>query len=1202
MSDVPDVPQGATPARRTAGRRTTTRTAGPSLTEGGGRPVDDQPRDVDQGRPGDTDTKVTDTPAVAPMRAFANARSKIRGFVLDELGQPIQGLTVALWGRHDQGVEQPLAVLTSDAAGYLSFAIPDTQPQLGYQLHLGTDQILDLNQVQPDSADLAFVKKLNQKPLQVATPLPSMQLPDLLDLHLSPRSFGNLPSTEIAGACSGSLSTSAAEREFNFTRVTLGPDQGPHLKVQPAERLTLVGQTPTIANNKRLPKGKVIALRQAWWYVGNSTGDIVYSVPLAPGETVQLATVEWRRSDALRREDQIGSREYLNHILTNDRTIEETVTAAVTESQQGFSLMGGASHASNGGGAVDLSSIIGFPLKLAGGTGDTAALGGAVAMTGGSRDVEVDAVQTLSNTVAQAATAIRSLNSTVVVQADQAEAGAAQTRIVTNHNRCHTMTVQYYEVLRTFRVETKLQHVDEVVFLPFATTIFSRLVILQFRTALERALLDRRLLAGFDAAARLTYAPDLYAKPPEPATTPASKYFTGRFTATVDAKVPFVSDKLIEAGSSVHVVASGNIKGKPDIGSGVTADGDVDAADWGYPAPGERRLSLVCRIGNAWHGAGTNKTFTASDEGLLTLQPNDYQLGDNSGSWDVTVNVTAPAKPDAPPPTPLAPPTADGKLKREDDSALASLLEAHIRANEAYYSRAVWLLMDPSERRDRLEVYLGNQPEVLSILDATPLAVLGRWVAFAVGRLPERPAVNETTLTAVPSRGVVAEAQLGRCNVCEKRDITRAMDWPIPVPPQIAPITVGPAGQTPPVPGQPQLPPSVVAITQAPAMPDPQTFAAALQVLGTKDLFRDMSGIQQVSALLEDLVAGSVSGAEAAMRAASAQGALASATRGGASGTGTGSQTGGGTGGSIESSPQQSPLERLANLQVAEEVARRADSLGWSKGTTAEKTGDIVYAKPNIAGNPSEPTRPTPGGESSFLLPPAPPALDPWVSLLRFTPPRGVAARLESFTPDSYVHKIEDAFGPVNLDWYPVRATLPAGTTPEAVLTEWRKNINRVVDTRMANFEPYDDDEARLWAGSSPIGAVLHIDMRSGAGWANPDDGSVVVAEAASDHWIFSTVWTLNDLAHPVSGNRWFGFIKNTDGSYTFGTRGADRTTGPIDWALSGVIFTSAHALWLSLQQGLSRLITSMGGTASIEQATSERYDWPAVQAAYGVP
>jgi N-acetylmuramoyl-L-alanine amidase len=234
------------------------------------------------------------------------------------------------------------------------------------------------------------------------------------------------------------------------------------------------------------------------------------------------------------------------------------------------------------------------------------------------------------------------------------------------------------------------------------------------------------------------------------------------------------------------------------------------------------------------------------------------------------------------------------------------------------------------------------------------------------------------------------------------------------------------------------------------------------------------------------------------------------------------------------------------------------------------------------------------------------PDLGPWARLVSFRPPETVQRSLAKHVPEWTVHRLEAANGPINLDHYPVEVrTLPEvdglRLTAEQLLAHVRTHLDDFVDTRMCSFQPYDEDEASKWASADPVDAVVHIDMRSGADWANPDDGSVVCAEAAPDHWIFSTIWTLGDGGHPVSGNRWFGFSEES-GTLTFSTRGADRPTTLADAALADVIFTSAHALWMSLQQGIARFVNEHGGDASVGVAHSERYDWPAVSLLHWSP
>lgn len=91
-----------------------------------------------------------------------------------------------------------------------------------------------------------------------------------------------------------------------------------------------------------------------------------------------------------------------------------------------------------------------------GALGGAAALGGGYSTSSGTRELTADTAQRISDAFSQATSAVRELRSTVVVQGSQAEAARAQTRVVANYNHGHALTIMYYEVLRHYRVLTRL--------------------------------------------------------------------------------------------------------------------------------------------------------------------------------------------------------------------------------------------------------------------------------------------------------------------------------------------------------------------------------------------------------------------------------------------------------------------------------------------------------------------------------------------------------------------------------------------------------------------------------------------------------------------------------------------------------------------------------------------------------------------------
>src|SRR5205085_28249 len=108
---------------------------------------------------------------------------------------------------------------------------------------------------------------------------------------------------------------------------------------------------------------------------------ILYSLPLAPGESVNLAVIDWTRRDEAQRKERTKVDEQLVHNEHRDRVISETVDAAVREYQHGSSFMAGIA------GAAGFSSGGVFSAGLAG------SLGGSTSSSSGTRNMAATTVQ-----------------------------------------------------------------------------------------------------------------------------------------------------------------------------------------------------------------------------------------------------------------------------------------------------------------------------------------------------------------------------------------------------------------------------------------------------------------------------------------------------------------------------------------------------------------------------------------------------------------------------------------------------------------------------------------------------------------------------------------------------------------------------------------------------------------------------------------
>jgi hypothetical protein len=86
----------------------------------------------------------------------------------------------------------------------------------------------------------------------------------------------------------------------------------------------------------------------------------------------------------------------------------------------------------------------------------------------------------------------------------------------------------------------------------------------------------------------------------------------------------------------------------PGVSTQTTFDpnGKDQPAGTEFNAPGRRAFSLICRVGTTWHQGGTDEELVADADGELLLQANDIigGPGGNTGSWEVTLEVSAPVE------------------------------------------------------------------------------------------------------------------------------------------------------------------------------------------------------------------------------------------------------------------------------------------------------------------------------------------------------------------------------------------------------------------------------------------------------------------------------------------------------------------------------------------------------------------------------
>lgn len=260
--------------------------------------------------------------------------------------------------------------------------------------------------------------------------------------------------------------------------------------------------TPTVYEAATVASGHLLHFKQVWSADGYSLGDLLYSLPLAPGQKKLISVVDWERTERTERTELTTAREGAGASLTRDRDLGEVVTGTLTESVRGGSRNTTAGVGAGTGGAGNgtyQGMNFGALLGVSGGYGES----NSDAWQVSGRALATSSMQTLRDKTLQSASAVRSLRSSVVQTVSQGESTRVTTEVVANHNHCHALTVQYFEVLRHLKVTHELADVQECLFVPLPITEFDRAKVLRWRQSLEAYLHRPELATGFDAVRRV---------------------------------------------------------------------------------------------------------------------------------------------------------------------------------------------------------------------------------------------------------------------------------------------------------------------------------------------------------------------------------------------------------------------------------------------------------------------------------------------------------------------------------------------------------------------------------------------------------------------------------------------------------------------------------------------------------------------------
>lgn len=737
------------------------------------------------------------------------------------------------------------------------------------------------------------------------------------------------------------------ERVFYHTLVLDQVDSQPDRELEQAGPIDIAPTLDQSFGFKTLGIGALLTIAQSWYAQGVALGQLLHSTALAPGESTRIAMMDWARRTKAGSTETISEQEQLDNETMHSRSLSEVTKAVANEAQEGFSSASNTSTAHQTGKSTGSATINADPLNaITGGllgddpgvtTGGTTTSDSTVNTNGmtftsssGNRSLEASTTQKVMDRTQQHANSVRNRRASIVREVSQEEHQSVSTRVVTNYNHMHALSIQYYEVVQIYRVEVGISEVEKCLFIPMKLVDFTQSVIDKYRLVLARSAQDR------NAYELLTTRYGVVEMMPQTPRITPNKLLAQRVkleiakSAAQESLASLAMDvkPAIEAQAALKVseplVAKETVNLRPSVVNVLAAKGyDLSQLDYaakvigkGVVRPNSDSLflpddtvmtGLMVRegvvtvkqakvrgentlIGIASDGVSLTQSLLITDleSILLTSGKEEEQtitLVLQCNYLGVVLPLSVKVR--------LAGGAGIQEVIRFGGVRASKDIIDHLNANKLHYSQAIYRSLDASSLALLLSPYSYQGKPLVQLIDPTPVTITGNYLVFKMHEeesetnLQGEEVLSEwgqwlkdhgitksrvkTELTPLPSGGVFAEAVLGRYNAAEKLDMTRFWNWqdsPIPLAaPEIAPIEMTSRGTTDDLkPGQLGAP--VVSIVNPTALPDPTGMAAVLQAIQNGNMFRDMSGLAATMGLAQ-------AGINAASQGATAAGAQA---------------------------------------------------------------------------------------------------------------------------------------------------------------------------------------------------------------------------------------------------------------------------------------------------------------------------------------
>lgn len=243
---------------------------------------------------------------------------------------------------------------------------------------------------------------------------------------------------------------------------------------------------PRLPSGSGLPVAVFVPWKQTWTLKGFSRGNLLHSIALAPSEQVTMQVNSWERRSRSLEQSSETEVDQQTDITQSTRDTEDVFKEMLAKRDFAWQLSG----------SIDASYSPGVAsIKVH--------AGGAVSDTSSIQQTARNSSQSVREATVKASSRVRSKRVTRITQTVDSGKEERVTRVISNPNQCHTLTLDFFETLAHYQIDLAFQRdrLRLVVLIanPIQVADFTSGIVRRNETALRNALIETALADGFDA-------------------------------------------------------------------------------------------------------------------------------------------------------------------------------------------------------------------------------------------------------------------------------------------------------------------------------------------------------------------------------------------------------------------------------------------------------------------------------------------------------------------------------------------------------------------------------------------------------------------------------------------------------------------------------------------------------------------------------